>query len=773
MPVPDAEFVGISRKDNLGKRAFAAVAKLWRPRGTSMEPAAATVSRYAMRLIDRETGKAYSAEELEEKVLEQVPGEVDLNVRKVTSLPVSMQAYTGLSAFDRPDAGTTLTLGPQTYTTIAGSSPGTTPGEVAQGGDSFDYFFNLQAAIAGVDGLNTENPSVYVSYSDGSSYMVFSAKEAGEAGNEIPAFSTFTGDLISLESDAAGRVLSGGSDAAKYTGERILLDTQESLDEVPLIEYAWTGEEWQRVAGEESFEQLFGFSTPAAVDHVHTQDDVRITSPDGTGYRLTVDNSGVVSSSFYLYPMLNGYVTATGIDRAHMEKLRTFFAALQTAGVRANLWDGAILKKGYAVVQGPSSARYIRSLGGKANQYLFGSPKLGDCGLILDPTCSARAPFTGTVGARTLIACFQTGTNFQTPYNTSDGRFLQLTNSYFTGRAGDYFYSSATQNNISYSNGPNTGGSFVGIVPVNGLSRNNPSRSAMVAASYDHTVSGANGLKVKNRGYSIQTATSPGATHDVQVLEINGYAVNPSTSPAVANGQDRTYMSMGAWLLFDRVLTETEMGNVWLALDGLLPRWRYVCDGDSLMNYVLPRMLQVPELYGSNLELNQFSVGGRSHTQAAAQLGSGTGLNPSALAAASYPVIADYISTDAFNTAGETTPAAQHALIRQIWSYIRTTNPSAFIIGRTVTSMGDYEDSGTMDKLAALNELIRADEGVYYDKLVDNWQIAEDLKSPAVTYQHNDPHLFLGDRVHYTEYLGTKIAYATLKVIEGSGAVIR
>lgn len=64
LPVPDAEFAGLGRKDSFGKRAFSAVAKLWRPRGTSMEPAAATVSRYAMRLIDRKTGKAYAADEL-------------------------------------------------------------------------------------------------------------------------------------------------------------------------------------------------------------------------------------------------------------------------------------------------------------------------------------------------------------------------------------------------------------------------------------------------------------------------------------------------------------------------------------------------------------------------------------------------------------------------------------------------------------------------------------------------------------------------------------
>lgn len=64
LPAPHSSFAGHARKDGVGRRAFAAIAKLWQPRGTTAEPAAATVSRYSLRLIDRVTGRAYSAEEM-------------------------------------------------------------------------------------------------------------------------------------------------------------------------------------------------------------------------------------------------------------------------------------------------------------------------------------------------------------------------------------------------------------------------------------------------------------------------------------------------------------------------------------------------------------------------------------------------------------------------------------------------------------------------------------------------------------------------------------
>lgn len=61
---PHRNHRGSNNADGIGRRAFAAVAKLWTPRNASNELPASTVSRYTMRLIDRATGKAYSADEL-------------------------------------------------------------------------------------------------------------------------------------------------------------------------------------------------------------------------------------------------------------------------------------------------------------------------------------------------------------------------------------------------------------------------------------------------------------------------------------------------------------------------------------------------------------------------------------------------------------------------------------------------------------------------------------------------------------------------------------
>ncbi|MCW1885514.1 hypothetical protein OKA04_12310 [Luteolibacter flavescens] len=64
LPDPHRDFAGVNNSDGIGKRAFKAIAKLWTPRGTTAEEPAATVARYALRLIDRLTGRAVSADEI-------------------------------------------------------------------------------------------------------------------------------------------------------------------------------------------------------------------------------------------------------------------------------------------------------------------------------------------------------------------------------------------------------------------------------------------------------------------------------------------------------------------------------------------------------------------------------------------------------------------------------------------------------------------------------------------------------------------------------------
>lgn len=60
-PLPHAEFRG---KSNPSTQDVTAIAEAWQPKDCDFEQPLSTLSRYALRLIDKETGKAYAADEL-------------------------------------------------------------------------------------------------------------------------------------------------------------------------------------------------------------------------------------------------------------------------------------------------------------------------------------------------------------------------------------------------------------------------------------------------------------------------------------------------------------------------------------------------------------------------------------------------------------------------------------------------------------------------------------------------------------------------------------
>lgn len=64
LPEPHSSIAGRNTLDPSGKNAFAAFAAKFRPKNVILEIVAATVARFALRLIDQSTGKAYSANEL-------------------------------------------------------------------------------------------------------------------------------------------------------------------------------------------------------------------------------------------------------------------------------------------------------------------------------------------------------------------------------------------------------------------------------------------------------------------------------------------------------------------------------------------------------------------------------------------------------------------------------------------------------------------------------------------------------------------------------------
>ncbi len=65
LPAPDSTVAGRNNKDaSPSEKSFAQLAKHWKPSDTPFEQLVATISRFAHRLVDRTTGKAYSADEL-------------------------------------------------------------------------------------------------------------------------------------------------------------------------------------------------------------------------------------------------------------------------------------------------------------------------------------------------------------------------------------------------------------------------------------------------------------------------------------------------------------------------------------------------------------------------------------------------------------------------------------------------------------------------------------------------------------------------------------
>lgn len=63
-PAPDATWKQGHDVDAAPRNSLVKKARLWRPAGQVLEAAAATLGRYALRLIDRATGRAFSADEL-------------------------------------------------------------------------------------------------------------------------------------------------------------------------------------------------------------------------------------------------------------------------------------------------------------------------------------------------------------------------------------------------------------------------------------------------------------------------------------------------------------------------------------------------------------------------------------------------------------------------------------------------------------------------------------------------------------------------------------
>ena len=488
-----------------------------------------------------------------------------------------------------------------------------------------------------------------------------------------------------------------------------------------------------------------------------------LKSPDGSLWSVGVDNTGALTSELFVGPELASYQADTGIDLEAAHELQVFYNALDAAGVLGNVVDGAILKSRYARIQNGQ----IRSLRGTAPLVLSSTaPVLGDCALIFNGSSAGKATLQSHPLARSFFCLSALKQNFQSPY-TNIGHPWVVKNQFATNTfAGEYIrFADTTTPAVGSMYGS---GATARTVDPDGYSRSFPPKSFFSSYTYNGTLPNytANGFTFKNYGGTkrLGSTSQNGASHTPYWITLGGgYYGGTASSPS-----EMSHCAIANWLLFDKVLSDAEIAAVYEAFFLLHPRWKYVPGGDSLQQFQSPYFLTLPEVYGSNVKVQNIAAGGLDMPTIVAGLGT-TYYSASHLAA-DGPVVADYINID--------TPTASYTStdyiddLRAVWTHIKTVNPAAKIIAQTITSSEGIETEGTLAELAVVNAQIRADVGTYTDVLVDSWQIAEDMKRPEYTYQHDDTTVIV-DGIHPSAALATAISQAKLAAIESLGINIR
>ena len=185
LPSPHSSVAGINTVDK-GNLKPSKIAKKWKPNGApASEPDVSTVSRFSGRLIDRETGKAYSADEFLALLAPAVyDGEPD-----------NAEAATGVLTGTTIAADDTVTIGDLTYTFVAELTEDTgdaVPFEVLVGASDSDSLDNLIAAINGdagegtLYGTGTTAQPLLSAAAGAGDTIDLTAVTAGAAGNDIP-----------------------------------------------------------------------------------------------------------------------------------------------------------------------------------------------------------------------------------------------------------------------------------------------------------------------------------------------------------------------------------------------------------------------------------------------------------------------------------------------------------------------------------------------------------------------------------------------------------
>lgn len=169
-PNPHPDAAGYNHHEPVADKTLAAQAANWRPQQAANETPVATMSRVALRIIDRETGNAYSADELL-ALLAQAPYDGEpVNYVAATPATATLSAGTGTLEVTAVTAGDI----PLELVTVAGDGPNAAL-EVEDG----DGAVTVTLATDAGDHATME---VFVM---GGTNAVLQAKTAGASGNGI------------------------------------------------------------------------------------------------------------------------------------------------------------------------------------------------------------------------------------------------------------------------------------------------------------------------------------------------------------------------------------------------------------------------------------------------------------------------------------------------------------------------------------------------------------------------------------------------------------
>ena len=284
---------------------------------------------------------------------------------------------------------------------------------------------------------------------------------------------------------------------------------------------------------------------------------------------------GGVSVYQSLDPEVVAYGTQESItDSAVLRRINNFLVTLDDAGIRANLVDAAFLRTG--MVASATAPKTLRGLTGTTG----GTPVLTSEGLeFATSTKWAGWALAAPVDAFSMVMDVQGVLSGQTSSATLAGVF---NTSGFTTPGGQVLNLSGGANTTAYVVSRE---SAVGMTTTNALTDNGDARviayynpiPQIAAYDYDDAVSPT--IKIAVDGITVLTDAS-GNTRSTSGLDrvvVGARHQSASTYDTPFRGKN------AAWALFDKVLDATEHAAAALALRMLDPRRiTFICQGDSL-----------------------------------------------------------------------------------------------------------------------------------------------------------------------------------------------